>query len=872
MTESVHDVSEPLVIPPLAPIAGAFALGIFACWLPRGAWFLVLVTLFAAAPCFVRSRRPGAWGVVLLIVWAWVGALRLAVWAWQPPHAIGQLASERPELVVLHGVIQDDPVEPHGQARGTRSDAPRGANIPPSRTSRGLRPRPWPEGGIELVDGDHFARSAATREAIPSHPRQGGVACVAAVDAVKRSGEWQPTTGLVRVRMQAPRMPLSVGDACLFEGRLSTIRPPGNPGQFDWRAALARQRIHALLTAKSSETVVRLTHERGFSWLRALSAFRHRMEDAIQDTFGARDAGLLRSLVLGERVALDEDLKRAFVETGTIHLLVVSGFNVGLIAWLLEWSLRMLGCGRRIRLLLTGLGLVGYWGLTGMQPPVTRATVMAWVVLGALYWDCVVNWPNALAFAAMTLLWVNPAELFDPSFQLSFGAVASLLLWTKRFQPGFARLVPDRLPIVRRYLSMTLAATCAVWVGLWPVIAWYFYLISPVSILGNLLLTPSVSLLAVLGTPLALIGAITPRILVWSRGVLTLCLNFTAWAVTWCQRIPGGHWNLGRPTLLLLIGYYACACLSLGRRRLRLSAGWVAACWLMLLNVTVWGAVGHRAWDARWMEVTMLDVGHGDSIVVRTPDQRTLLVDTGTREAGRFTVLPFLQSRGWHAIDGLILTHPDEDHLGGAIALLPALRIRQVFTNGFAGRTETARQVLATVQENRLGPIQLSAGMSVAGVSGMAIQVLHPPKGFVPGTAADSNDNSVVLKLTKGRVSVLLCGDLEARGLPAILAWQEGLASTVLKVPHHGSDLGRWQQSFFDRVHPEVAVISVGRLHGLPTASVLGALQAEEARVLLTRDEGAVTIRTDGVRLIVRRWRSSRATGLGSREVEGRTL
>ena len=126
--------------------------------------------------------------------------------------------------------------------------------------------------------------------------------------------------------------------------------------------------------------------------------------------------------------------------------------------------------------------------------------------------------------------------------------------------------------------------------------------------------------------------------------------------------------------------------------------------------------------------------------------------------------------------------------------------------------------------------------------------VLHPPAGFVPGTAPSSNDNSVVLKVTDGQVSMLLCGDLEEQGVPWAMGWHQALRATVLKVPHHGSRLGPQERPFFELVHPELSVVSVGRLHHLPTPEVLADLQATGSQVLLTRDAGAVTIRTDGTR------------------------
>ena len=283
----------------------------------------------------------------------------------------------------------------------------------------------------------------------------------------------------------------------------------------------------------------------------------------------------------------------------------------------------------------------------------------------------------------------------------------------------------------------------------------------------------------------------------------------------------------------------------------------IILCWLVGLNLWLWGMVGLRGLHSRWLEVTILDVGHGDSIVIRTPNRQTLLVDTGTHEAGQYVVAPFLRFNGVQRLDAVVLTHPDEDHLGGAIPLVQQGYVRRLLTNGFTVKTPTAHQVLDLANAASLRSDRLAAGMQLTGLGGMEMMVLHPPPQFVPGTASSSNDNSLVIKVTKGAVSVLLCGDLEERGVPWLMRWGPQLRATILKVPHHGSALGQWQRRLFEQVHPELSVISVGRLHHLPAAGVLRDLESVNSRVYLTRDYGAVTVRTDGKQLLVKTYRQS---------------
>jgi len=731
--------------------------------------------------------------------------LRLIVWHAHPTERLPTVLSDAPQLVRLHGIVRDDPVE-------------------------------------------LFEREALDIET-----------CILDVRHAEIDGVWRPIAGRVRATIQQPSVPLAYGDEVLVQGRWSRVPSPGNPGQYDWRAALARQHVHGRLRIAPTHRVTVLRHRQGRWWLAAIFRLHHRWEQLIQGLADPRDVGLWRSLLLGERVAMDDALKQAFVETGTIHLLVISGFNVGLIAGLFELCFRLIGLPWRWRLLLSAIGLGGYCVLTGLQPPVARATLMTWIVFGAWALDRVISWPNTLAVAALVIVWVNPTQLFDPGFQLSFGAVASLLIFTTRWyawlEPRLGWLHPSWL---RRYSSLSLVATSAIWIGLSPILAWYFHLVAPVSMLANLLLAPQLSALISLGTALLMFGTLWAPLVRWGRGILALLLKATLCSVSWCHAIPGGYWFVGHPPSLLLLGYYGLLGLTMCRGRLGLSRRHVFACWMV--GLIAWGSsvFVFRVLNARWLRVDVLDVGHGDCIIVRTPTGQTVVVDAGSQQPGRFRVIPFLRYEGVSSIDALVLTHTDEDHLGGAIPILQTMRVKRLLTNGVRGDTISAREVLRLADARHVEQTILAAGDVVSREGDVTIEVLHPPRDLVPDASAKSNDNSVVLKVTKGGVSILLSGDIEERGLPWLLRSGAPLRSTVLKVPHHGSRLHQVGEEFFNAVQPRIAILSVGWVHHLPSSEILQALERTGAARYLTRDDGAISLRTDGSRLNITTFRTRR--------------
>jgi len=312
----------------------------------------------------------------------------------------------------------------------------------------------------------------------------------------------------------------------------------------------------------------------------------------------------------------------------------------------------------------------------------------------------------------------------------------------------------------------------------------------------------------------------------------------------------------------VLIGYYGLIGVSLLRRRLRWSQHRLLIAWGAALSVWLCSVAALRVLDARWLRVDILDVGHGDSIVIRTPRGHTIVVDTGTRDAGRVQLVPFLRHAGITSVDTLVLTHSDADHLGGAIPLLSAIRVRRLWTNGVRDDTRSARWVRSLIAREEIPETTLVAGMMLHDGPEVTIEVLHPPRGLVPGADPASNDNSVVLRLRRGAFSLLLSGDIEEAGLAWLLRHPLDPAQgtprrvTVLKVPHHGSRLGAIGTEWFRAIRPAIAVLTIGREPHLPAPETLQVLRRVGALTYSTRNDGAICLRTDGVRLELRTFRS----------------
>ncbi len=278
---------------------------------------------------------------------------------------------------------------------------------------------------------------------------------------------------------------------------------------------------------------------------------------------------------------------------------------------------------------------------------------------------------------------------------------------------------------------------------------------------------------------------------------------------------------------------------------------------LVVLAATI--AVWWAAWGelSEELTVTFLDVGQGDCILVQAPGGRTILVDGGGwqgqqtgYDVGREIVTPALMARVVRRIDVLVITHPHEDHVGGLPAVVEAVPVGMILDPMLKSDSPSYPQLMEAVEAKKIEVYRATAGQRLNLGRGIYAQVLGPPDPRFDATGADLNDNSVVLRLVYGDVSVLFTGDVESEGALRLAEMGEAVRSTVLKVPHHGSS-GAAQRAFLNAVKPELAVISVAAENsfGHPSDEMLHELERVEAKIMRTDMDGAVTVKIEP-----RRW------------------
>jgi len=664
-----------------------------------------------------------------------------------------------------------------------------------------------------------------------------------------------------RVLVGAPdlKVPFQYGDKIVVHGRLRKARDQRNPGEFDYRAYLAAQGTFGIIS--NSSHIKKVSSGQG-SWLLRKVVFPAKtyLDNYVSENLPAKEAALLHGLLIGERGEIPFQLRDAFSKLGVIHILAVSGLHVGFIILILMATFGLLRAPHSARVLLTLLGLVFYAYLTNLKPPVVRASTMGGFFLIGSLLERKTDSFNILSLAALLLLIFNPLDLFQSGFQLSFAAVASIVYLFPKLKSfkSFRRVISKfQSNIFARYFFDLLFVSMAAFLGTLPFTIMYFNRIPIFSLLANLLIIP----LAFLGLANGLIAAVlnifTPFLADIYLTAAWFFLHILINLVEWGSHIPFTHWEVFKFSFIQMMAYFAGLLLVVNFFNFKQARRWLVIYILILANFFIWTGDDKSQGE---FQVTFLDVGQGDAVLLTFPDGRNALIDAGPRgfkyDAGKWVIEPYLKRERIAEIHALIVSHADADHLGGVPHIMRNFKVKEVWDNGLEKDSRLFREYLSLVDSLNINRRIFRAGTVITDFNPVQIYVLHP-SGNISGQAnLSANDASLSLKITYRDIDFLFMGDIEEAGEHQISRFEDVLQCEVLKVSHHGSKTSS-NRLLLDLVEPELAVISVGGMNrfGHPHAEVLERLNLVHSKILRTDRNAAILLKTDGRKIQQIHWK-----------------
>lgn len=672
------------------------------------------------------------------------------------------------------------------------------------------------------------------------------------------SGEWQ--------RIQQ-------GDLVSFLAQVERPKAVGTPGGFDQRLYYAVRGLSGTIKAQG-DVVLLLEGRSSLSW-----RIRQQVRAQLQ-AWDSEETGVLEGIFFGDSSRIPDAIQERYKVTGVLHVFAASGSNVAFVL-ALSWMI-LFFMGKRLRIVGTVLILILYAELCGGNAPILRATILGVAVLIGRLGRGQVDTLRWLLFSAVALFIQNSLIIKDLGFQLSFTAAWGMVVIVPYLlDSSFFKRIPN-------LLRFPLAGTIAAQVATLPLLVSEFHRLSLIGLVAN------VFILFILGSVLevGLIGVV----LSFSGGLAVPFFQVSLWLLSgtneilkWLARVPYADvWVVNPGFLFWLLWYgglvaFLCGserALFIIKSRIKYHSRWIRSHSGKLIKYCPSGlyiVLQHfsqnslkRRWQRKrlwsrgivvllvllcllspWnmkrnLEVVMIDVGQGDSLLIRTPKNQAVLIDAGPRndqfDAGERIVLPYLLETGTRHLEAVLITHEHQDHIGGVRAVLNNIPTDWVGVPAVGDRLDNEEWVagLPLDLSNQLDELKpLQAGDRIELDSGAWLDILGPQK-VMEGTHSDPNNNSLVIKLNYLGQSVLLTGDMEEEEIEEIATTGVDLENTLFKEPHHGSRFSL-DKPWLDRINPEAVLISVGKnTYGHPSEEVLQYWQERQIPVYRTDEHGTV--------------------------------
>ncbi len=630
------------------------------------------------------------------------------------------------------------------------------------------------------------------------------------------------------------------GDRLETFAKLKIPRNFANPGAFDYASYLARDGVYLLGSVKSARLLT-LKKSENWKWRALMVELRQRISAEVQEYFSknhveSKIANFLLAITIGNREGFTLKDKKLLSRGGIYHIVAISGFHVGLIAWIAFLFLSFLKCPDRWSCIIIVLLLFIYLPLSGARSSAMRAILMATLYLISRIIRRPSNILITVFFSAFLLLLLKPKFLFDPGFQLTYAATLSIIF----FFPIMSKLMAWG-GILRSPLLLALSAQ----IGVIPILAYHFNSILWISLLTNAVILPM--MVFILPLAFALEGALfiddtLSHIIAWP---LTMLIKFIFSIASLYGYLPLLSYRIPNPPIYLIILYYlsAWSLRYLKGRRFKAISFVLLIFFLML--ITTYPFPPERK---ELFVTTFIDVGQGESAFIVSPDGTSVLIDGGGRwgkrfDAGEMVVSKFLWNQGRKSVHTLILSHLHADHAGGAPSILENFHVNEIILS----EREKSEKLFSEIEDlclTRGTKIHFVYDDLIIHFDHFSMEIFQHD--YEEDHLVRGNERSLIVKVTCGQVHFLFTGDAPSSVEKALVESGKNLRSNILKIAHHGSNDAS-SQIFLNAVKPETCIISCGADNqwGHPMPQVLERITNIGAELYRTDKHGAIIIQTD---------------------------
>lgn len=680
------------------------------------------------------------------------------------------------------------------------------------------------------------------------------------LEVVSPSSKVEKKKILVRIKssrsaFEKNRDLISAGNKIHITGLYSQGRDRRNPGEFDYKEYLLSEGISGIVYAKSIDDVKLISRgEKYFANL--IFEVRCSIKKGVEKYFNSETAALMNALILADKSEISFETKKSFIETGVVHVLAVSGLHVAFVA---VAFLFFFGRFELVwRIFLTCCGLLFFIIITNAPASVVRASIMAAVILVSYPSGRSTFGVNSLAVAALLILIFNPSDLFHPGFQLSFSAVLSILVLTPVLAEIFrVKSITNRyIKFVLNFFSVSLSAQ----IGTLPFTTYYFSKISLVALGANFFIIPLIAFILGGGIGVLLLSPISNHaasMIAVSINMITAILNstvnfFASFDYSYL-RVP----NFSLTDALIVLSFIITFGILTNKNRPAIFT--IIFTLLLLLNADLFIRLDdENLLDENKLNIFMIDIGQGDSFLIKFPNGKTALLDAGNAtpqfDNGEKIILPLLEHLQIDKINFALVSHLDADHYAGFHSLVRKGKIERLIKPFPDSANKKDLEFERFLKANHVHISYFDGRTEIDSNVRLYNFVNHHADGFKSKT---TNERSSFFLMKYGDCEILFTGDAPAR-LEKFVAqkFSPMLHADILKVGHHGSRTST-SENFLDLVNPKTALISagIGNMFKHPSKVILERLAKDSIEVYRTDLNGAVILTSDGKKFLIKNWK-----------------